>query len=285
MKGIPRPSKGGRALKEALLALVDSGEVVERASGKSRKLLLRSALPTLDDMIATLQEEASHYGGEGLKAKLLSEHRNLAPETFERALEHMERSGELVAVAGKSSTVYFGREFAPPPKPTARELAAQQMDKLIESGEAWTEMVLTGTGKGKPAQNKRAVLEEWVREGRLIRFEIALGKDKKAAAYRLPDRRAVSSPAEDAEGSPDWPEMERMARELARRSVDGTASFEEVAEALHTTPLAVKTAVMQQIAIEGPVQLVRGEARDVRHPATAGLEFRGTVYYRFGFID
>lgn len=292
LKGIKRPGGKSAALLEALQSLVNSGEVVERASGKKRLLFLRTALPTVDDLVTRLREDAALYGGEGMKSKDLAAYRLASPDHLERALGQLERDGELVAVPLKTSITYYRPGFAPapkpkaPPKPTPRELAVKALGELTAQGEAWAEAVLVGSGKSKAALEKRALLDEWVRHGKLVRFEIVLGKGKTVVAYRLPDQAAAPQvPADEAAAVPDWPVIERTARERARRSVDGTVSFEEVADALRTTPLVVKTAVMQQIALEGPVQLVRGEARDVRHPATAGLEFRGTTFYRFGFID
>jgi hypothetical protein len=286
LKGLKRPAGKSVALLEAIQSLVDSGDVVERASGKSRFLFLRAALPTVDDLVARLREDAANYGSEGMKSKDLATYRLASPDHLERALGQLEREGDLVAVPMKSSVTYYRPGFAPPRKPSAREIAGQELAALTASGAAWVESVLAGSGKSKAAMEKRALLDEWVRQGKLVRFDIVLGKGKSAVAYRLPERGSVpQAPVDEAAAVPEWPAMERAARERARRSVDGTVSFEEVADALGTTPLVVKTAVMQQIALEGPVQLVQGEARDVRHPSTAGLEFRGATYYRFGFID
>lgn len=284
--GIKRPSLRSVPFREALQSLLNSGELVERISGKARLLFLRTALPTFDDLVTGLREDAVIYGREGLKSKHLAAYGWASQEDLQRALSQLEREGELVAVRHKRSVIYYRPEFAPPLKPTPRELALKALEELTARGEAWVETALVGVGKGQLALEKRALLEEWTRRGKLVQFTIVLGNGTTAVAYRLPDRRTVPQmPMDEIAEVPDWPEIERAARELARRSVDGTVSFEEVAEFLRTTPLVVKTAVMQQIELEGPVQLVRGESRDVRHPATAGLEFRGARYYRFGFID
>jgi DNA-binding IscR family transcriptional regulator len=286
LKGIKRPAGKSAVVQEAIQSLVNSGEVVERVCGAKRMLFFSAALPTLDDLVMRLREQATLYGREGMKSKDLATYRLACPEDLERALRQLEEEGELVAVGGKKSVTYYRPEFAPKPKPTPREIAAQELTARITSGVAWVDSVLAGSGKSKLALERRALLDEWVRQGKLIRFEIVVGKGKVAVAYRLPERGTVRQEnVEEVAAVPEWSIMERTAREMARRSVDGTVSFEELADALQTTPLVVKTAVSQQMAREGPVRLVRGEARDVRHPATAGLEFRGETFYRFEFID
>jgi hypothetical protein len=84
---------------------------------------------------------------------------------------------------------------------------------------------------------------------------------------------------------PTWNEIEKIARRACAESIDGTLSFEELADLIGVSVLAAKTIILDAWKQERPIQLAKGELRDLRNPALAGLEVRGERWYRFSFLD
>ncbi|MEQ1842243.1 MAG: hypothetical protein ABL994_17700, partial [Verrucomicrobiales bacterium] len=218
-------------------------------------------------------------GFDGAKPSELATTSKRQSDEFQAALNELQRSGELVAVPRGRSTVYYSCKHAPDPEADCRK----EIESRLSNGTAWVESALVGAGEG--AALKRRILEKSVREGRIIQFLVQTSARAQATAYRLAEVPSGRQGEIKSARIPTWSEIEREARVMSSVSLDGTASFETLAEKLGTTPLVVKTAVMQEVEREGPVQLVQGEAREFRHPATAGLNYHGVVYFRFRFID
>jgi hypothetical protein len=281
--GVPESKLGAKKLREsrewceALSRLMDSGIVQIFQKGRARGYVHRDHIPTVDSLSAALRAEAGACRAGGIPSPKLSSWKKQSPELLSQALALLVDSGDLVEVRKGKRSIYYGKGHAPDPAAPFRE----DLEKKMSSGHAWLEKALLGTAAQAPM--RRGVLERWVSEGKLIRIAVHTSAVAAVPAYLA---GAAGGPCADKPPhESDWADIETVARRQAARSVDRSVAFEEMAEALGSAPAFVQTAVVQQLRNGARIQLVEGEAREFRHPSTAALEWNGTRYFRFRFVD
>jgi len=199
-----------------------------------------------------------------------------ARQEFDSALAELVRVGKAVRIEKSGKLKFYARGSEPP---SPEEMFRRTVLEKVAGRGAWLEDVLTG--KGEKAVEKRRLLDELVRAGRLARIEVVTSSKARKSAYLAPG----VLPASSIPALPEWPEIEAAAHEIAATRFDHTVSFEALAERLGVTTLVVKTAVDDRMRRRGGLQLIRGEPREVRDPDSAGFHSGGDVYFRFRFLD
>jgi hypothetical protein len=221
---------------------------------------------------------ARQAGSAGVRAAKLGTAAQRRSPAFAPTLDALLADGTLLEQRKGKSSLYFHRD-TPPPTP-AEIYAAETLAKLQPVPEAlWLESVLTG--KGTAAPERRAILQNLASAGRLTRLEVHTSARKSGPAYTLAP--SPHPPPAPPSPTPAWPEIESVARALARDRFDAAPSFEDVARHLDTTPLVIQTAVLQAVTTGAPIQLVPGESREATDPATAALVWDDRRFYRFTF--
>ena len=88
----------------------------------------------------------------------------------------------------------------------------------------------------------------------------------------------------DSEESLDWSNVKPVAKALAKKRVDHSVSFEALADELGVSVDLVKDLILKNVESGADLQLIPGESRQVRD-SKSGLDYQGSVYYRFSFLD
>jgi len=272
--------KGNAEVFDAALAdLLAERKLLELPSqGKKTgsRYIAADALPPLATVADEIRHKLRTRSTSGVTESQLK--RPALPEAakvFDRALEALLEDGTAVRRRAGKSWKYYLREHAPP---TPEEKFCGEVLGKMSTGEIWLEDALAGGGKSAKAIEKRNLLRSLVQAGRLDEVRV-VGKAKKIfRAFCIPSFAT-------AEAGPTWPEIEQASRELARSRYDGAVSFEDLAERLGTSTLYVKTAFLQQLKMDAPIQLIEGDPREARDPSTAALERDQVRYLRFRFLD
>lgn len=275
LRKLGRPGRAAEAgLFDEVLEELVAKERLLALPGKTRKFVARDVATSPETYRTALREEARRKGATGVSLTAAREPKlRVAAEAYQRAIEQSIAEGELIERRkGRTRKLYLP-PFAPP---SEEELAARKLRDQLGSGEIWLEKALA-SGQSAAAKLRRRLLGEMVASGELREVRVAVTANRREAGF------VKGETASD--GGPDWPAIETAARELARERFDGSVGIEELADRLGVSAVVVKTALSQQLAMQGPIELIVGEARAVRDPENAGLFRHGVRHFRFRFLE